>query len=87
MERGNRKSRVGVVVSNKMKKTVVVRSSAACANREVRQVRDQRREVQGARREAASARSATRSDRRDAPAVEGQALARAPRSSRRPAEV
>ena len=31
MERGNRKSRIGVVVSNKMTKTVVVRVEACLA--------------------------------------------------------
>ena len=34
MERGNRKSRVGVVVSNKMTKTVVVRVERRVANRQ-----------------------------------------------------
>ena len=33
MERGNRKSRIGVVVSNKMTKTVVVRVERRVANR------------------------------------------------------
>ena len=33
MERGNRKSRVGVVVSNKMTKTVVVKVERRVANR------------------------------------------------------
>ena len=33
MERGNRKSRVGVVVSNKMQKTVVVRVERRVADR------------------------------------------------------
>ncbi len=33
MERGNRKSRIGVVVSNKMAKTVVVRVERRVANR------------------------------------------------------
>ena len=33
MERGNRKSRIGVVVSNKMTKTVVVRVSRRVADR------------------------------------------------------
>jgi small subunit ribosomal protein S17 len=33
MERGNRKSRVGVVVSNKMAKTVVVKVQRRVANR------------------------------------------------------
>jgi small subunit ribosomal protein S17 len=34
MERGNRKSRVGVVVSNKMQKTVVVRVERRVADRQ-----------------------------------------------------
>jgi small subunit ribosomal protein S17 len=34
MERGNRKTRVGVVVSNKMTKTVVVRVERRVANRQ-----------------------------------------------------
>jgi small subunit ribosomal protein S17 len=34
MERGNRKSRVGVVVSNKMTKTVVVKVERRVANRQ-----------------------------------------------------
>ena len=34
MERGNRKSRIGVVVSNKMTKTVVVKVERRVADRE-----------------------------------------------------
>jgi small subunit ribosomal protein S17 len=34
MERGNRKTRVGVVISNKMTKTVVVKVERRVANRE-----------------------------------------------------
>jgi small subunit ribosomal protein S17 len=34
MERGNRKTRVGVVVSNKMQKTVVVKVERRVANRQ-----------------------------------------------------
>jgi len=34
MERGNRKSRIGVVVSNKMTKTVVVKVERRVANRQ-----------------------------------------------------
>ena len=59
MERGNRKSRVGVVVSNKMTRPSSSRVERRVARPEVREVRDEGREVQGARREAGSARSAT----------------------------
>ena len=66
MERGNRKSRVGVVVSNKMDKTVVVKVERRVPDREVRQDRHPGQEVQGARREARvpAGRQGPRSSRR-----------------------
>ena len=51
MERGNRKSRIGVVVSNKMTKTVVVKVERRVPDAKYGKIVKQRREVQGARRE------------------------------------
>ena len=76
MERGKAKSRVGVVVSNKMQKTVVVRVERRVADRKYGKIvrraerykaHDEGRDLQGRRQGP---------DRRDAPHVQGQAVAR-----------
>ena len=76
MERGNRKSRVGVVLSNKMTKTVVVKVERRVPDRKYGKIVTQAKKFKAHDENQECQPGRQGPDGRDPPDVEGQALAR-----------